>query len=81
MHNNSHYEQFLSWAHIWRIVATAQSKYHKGYHPLVPDFHTVTFNDIESVKSVPAQTVAAVMIEPIQGEGGIHVVDDIPYDI
>lgn len=58
------------------LSATAQSKYHKGYHPLVPDFHTVTFNDIESVKSVPAQTVAAVMIEPIQGEGGIHVVDE-----
>lgn len=58
------------------LSATAQTKYQQGYHPLVPDFHTVTFNDIESVKSVDAKSVAAVIIEPIQGEGGIHVVDE-----
>lgn len=57
------------------LSATAQSKYHKGYDPLVPDFHTVTFNDIDSVKAVDAKSVAAIIVEPIQGEGGIHVVD------
>jgi len=58
------------------LSATAQTKYHQGYHPLVPDFQTVTFNDIESVKSVDPKSVAAVIVEPIQGEGGIHVVDE-----
>lgn len=57
------------------LSATAQTKYHQGYHPLVPDFQTVTFNDIDSVKSINPDSVAAVIIEPIQGEGGIHVVD------
>ncbi|RTL36638.1 MAG: aspartate aminotransferase family protein [Candidatus Melainabacteria bacterium] len=57
------------------LSATAQTKYHKGYHPLVPDFETVTFNDIDSVKSVDPNKVAAIILEPIQGEGGIHVVD------
>ncbi|HEY9733666.1 MAG TPA: aspartate aminotransferase family protein [Drouetiella sp.] len=57
------------------LSATAQAKYQKGYEPLVPGFQTVTFNDIDSVKSVPSQSVAAVIVEPIQGEGGIHVVD------
>ncbi len=57
------------------LSATAQTKYHQGFHPLVPDFQTVTFNDIQSVQSIDPKTVAALIIEPIQGEGGIHVVD------
>lgn len=57
------------------LSATAQTKYHKGYHPLLPDFQTVTFNNIASVKSVDPKAVAAIILEPIQGEGGIHVVD------
>jgi acetylornithine/N-succinyldiaminopimelate aminotransferase len=57
------------------LSATAQTKYHQGYHPLVPDFQVVTFNDIDSVKSIDPKSVAALIIEPIQGEGGIHVVD------
>jgi len=54
---------------------TAQTKYHQGYHPLVPDVQTVQFNDIEQVLGADLDRVAAIILEPIQGEGGIHCVD------
>jgi acetylornithine/N-succinyldiaminopimelate aminotransferase len=57
------------------LSATAQTKYHEGYHPLVPDFQTVAFNDIDAILAVDLQSVAAIIIEPVQGEGGVHVVD------
>jgi acetylornithine/N-succinyldiaminopimelate aminotransferase len=57
------------------LSATAQTKYHKGYHPLVPEFQTVIFNDFESILTADLQSVAAIIIEPVQGEGGVHLVD------
>ncbi|MFW5915203.1 MAG: aspartate aminotransferase family protein, partial [Planctomycetota bacterium] len=58
------------------ITATGQDKYHRGYLPLLPGFEHVPFNDIDAVRSAMDEETAAVMLEPIQGEGGIHVADD-----
>jgi acetylornithine/N-succinyldiaminopimelate aminotransferase len=55
------------------VTATAQPKYHEGFLPLLPGFAYVPFNDVDALKSAFSDEVAAVMIEPIQGEGGINV--------
>jgi acetylornithine aminotransferase len=53
------------------MSATGQEKIQKGFHPLVPGFKTIPFNDIDALKAVIDDTVCAVMLEPIQGEGGV----------
>jgi len=55
------------------VTATAQPKYHEGFLPLLPGFIYVPFNDIEAMESAFSDEVAAVMVEPIQGEGGINI--------
>ena len=55
------------------VTATAQPKYHEGFLPLLPGFTYVPFNDIEALESAFNDEVAAVMVEPIQGEGGINI--------
>jgi predicted acetylornithine/succinylornithine family transaminase len=55
------------------VSATAQPKYHEGFLPLLPGFVYVPFNDIEAMEAAFGDEVAAVMVEPIQGEGGINV--------
>ncbi|OHB74838.1 MAG: acetylornithine aminotransferase [Planctomycetes bacterium RBG_16_55_9] len=55
------------------VTATAQPKYHEGFLPLLPGFVYVPFNDVAALESAFSDEVAAVMIEPIQGEGGINV--------
>ena len=55
------------------VSATAQPKYHEGFLPLLPGFIYVPFNDIKALESAFSDEVAAVMIEPIQGEGGINI--------
>jgi len=55
------------------LTATAQEKYHKGFDPLVPGFRYVPFNDVESLKRAINEKTCAVMLEPIQGEGGGRV--------
>jgi len=55
------------------VTATAQPKYHEGFLPLLPGFVYVPFNDIAALESAFTDEVAAVMVEPIQGEGGINV--------
>lgn len=55
------------------VTATAQPKYHEGFLPLLPGFKYVPFNDIAALEAAFDDEVAAVMVEPIQGEGGINV--------
>jgi len=55
------------------ITATGQPKYHQGFEPMVPGFKYAKFNDLESFSSLVGEKTCAVMVEPIQGEGGIHV--------
>ncbi|AQQ70341.1 Acetylornithine aminotransferase [Limihaloglobus sulfuriphilus] len=61
---------------IATVTATGQPKYHKGFLPLVPGFKHIPFNDIKALEAAFDDEVAAVMIEPIQGEGGINVATD-----
>lgn len=55
------------------LSATAQAKYHKGFEPMLPGFTYVPFGDIEAVKAAMDGETCAVMVEPIQGEGGVNV--------
>jgi acetylornithine/N-succinyldiaminopimelate aminotransferase len=55
------------------LTATGQEKFHKGYSPLMPGFKYVPFNNSEAVRNVIGSKTCAVMLEPIQGEGGVGV--------
>jgi len=55
------------------VTATAQPKYHEGFLPMLPGFEYVPFNDCRAIEAAFSDEVAGVMIEPIQGEGGINV--------
>jgi len=55
------------------VTATAQPKYHEGFLPLLPGFVYIPFNDVSALEAAFSDEVAAVMVEPIQGEGGINV--------
>jgi acetylornithine/N-succinyldiaminopimelate aminotransferase len=55
------------------LTATAQPKYHAGLGPMLPGFSYVPWGDIEAVtKKIDHETIA-IMIEPIQGEGGVKI--------
>ncbi len=56
---------------MFALAATGQPKYHEGYTPLVPGFSYAAFNDLESVSRLVDQNTCAVILEPIQAEGGI----------
>jgi acetylornithine/N-succinyldiaminopimelate aminotransferase len=53
------------------IAATGQDKVKKGFEPAVPGFRQVPFNDLEAMEAAISPATAAVLIEGIQGEGGI----------
>jgi acetylornithine/N-succinyldiaminopimelate aminotransferase len=54
------------------VTATGQPKYHNGFLPLPAGFVYVPYNDIDALHQAFDEEVCAVLIEPIQGEGGIH---------
>lgn len=54
------------------VTATGQPKYHAGFEPLPAGFRYVPLNDIEELERAIGPQTAAVMLEPVQGEGGIH---------
>ena len=58
------------------LAATAQEKFHKGFEPVVPGFKYVPFNDIKAVEQAVNEHTCAVLVEPIQGEGGVNVPSD-----
>jgi len=53
------------------VTATGQEKYRKGFDPLPQGFKKVPFNDLKSVEEAVDDSTCAVMVEPVQGEGGI----------
>ncbi len=60
---------------IATLTATGQDKVQKGYEPLLPGFSYVAFNNLEQLKRAVTDKTAAIMLEPVQGEGGIYVAD------
>lgn len=55
------------------LAAAGNPKYLEGFGPEMPGFDRVPFNDLEAVRAAVGAETAAVMIEPVQGEGGVHV--------
>jgi predicted acetylornithine/succinylornithine family transaminase len=54
------------------LSATEQKKFHQGFGPLLEGFTYVSFDDLKAVKDAITDTTCAVMLEPIQGEGGVN---------
>ncbi|MFP6620278.1 MAG: aspartate aminotransferase family protein [Pirellulaceae bacterium] len=57
-------------------TATAQPKYHAGLGPLIAGFQYAPFGDLEAVRSLIDEETCAIMIEPVQGEGGVRLPPD-----
>jgi len=55
------------------LAATAQPKYHEGLNPMLAGFTYLPYGDLSAVENAIDQETAAVMIEPIQGEGGVRM--------
>jgi acetylornithine aminotransferase len=58
---------------IATISATGQEKVRAGFAPMLPGFRYVPFGDIEALRAAVSASTCAVMLEPVQGEGGINV--------
>ena len=58
------------------MMATAQSKVREGFEPWLEGFSYVPFNDLDAIRAAIDEQTVAVMLEPIQGEGGVN----IPHD-
>ena len=58
------------------LSATAQKKIHAGFKPLLPGFKYVPFNNLVALKKAITKKTCAVLIEPIQGEGGVNLAQD-----
>jgi acetylornithine/N-succinyldiaminopimelate aminotransferase len=54
-------------------IATGKAKMQEGFGPIPHGFQRVPFNDIEAVREAVNEDVAAIIVEPVQGEGGINV--------
>ena len=58
------------------VAATGQPHYQEPFQPLLPGFVHVDFNDVEAIMNATTDQTAAVMLEPVQGEGGVNIPDD-----
>lgn len=55
------------------LSATGQEKFHKGFDPLLGGFRYLPFGDLDAVKAAVNSNTCAIMVEPLQGEGGVNV--------
>lgn len=58
------------------LTATGQNKFHEGFGPLLPGFKYVPFNDMAALRAAISDITCAIMLEPIQAEGGVNMPDD-----
>src|SRR5574337_1285444 len=58
------------------VTATGQPKYSQGFEPLLPGFKHIPFDDMPAAERAIDSRTCAVLVEPIQGEGGVRVPDD-----
>ncbi len=54
-------------------IATGKEKMQKGFGPMPEGFHRIPFNDIEAVRKKISEDTAAIILEPVQGEGGVNI--------
>ncbi|MCK5014211.1 MAG: aspartate aminotransferase family protein [Candidatus Omnitrophica bacterium] len=57
------------------LAATGQTKYQEGFGPLPEGFNCVPFNDMAALKAAVSDKTVAIMLEPVQGEGGVNIAD------
>ena len=55
------------------LAATGQPKFSKGFYPRSPGFVHVPFDDLEAAEAAITEATCAIMVEPMQGEGGVHI--------
>ncbi|NOY85215.1 MAG: acetylornithine transaminase [Nitrospirae bacterium] len=55
------------------LAATGQAKYLAGFAPILPGFQQVLFDDVDALAKAVNENTAAVLLEPIQGEGGVQI--------
>ena len=70
------FEQSFHGRTFGAMSATGQDKVRNGFGPLVSEFVTLPFNDVEALKAAVDSETAAIMLEIIQGEGGVNAVTD-----
>jgi acetylornithine/N-succinyldiaminopimelate aminotransferase len=58
------------------VAATGQARFQQPYPPLPTGFVNVEYNNIDAIRSATSDKTCAVMVEPVQGEGGVNVPDD-----
>ncbi len=58
------------------LSTTGQPRYQEGFGPLLPGIDFADYNDLSSVEALVDDETCAVLVEPIQGEGGVHVATD-----
>jgi predicted acetylornithine/succinylornithine family transaminase len=58
------------------VSATAQPKYHQGFEPILPGFQYAPFGDLNAVAKLIDNETCGILVEPIQGEGGINIPPD-----
>ena len=68
-------EQSFHGRTLGALTATGQPKYHDGFAPLLPGVRYVPYNDVAALEAAITPRTGAVLLEPIQGEGGVRVPD------
>ncbi|MXV78639.1 aspartate aminotransferase family protein [Candidatus Poribacteria bacterium] len=58
------------------ITATAQPKYHVGFEPMLEGFKYVPFDDLDATEAAISEKTCAILVEPIQSEGGVNIPSD-----
>lgn len=58
------------------VAATGQAKHQKPFEPLPAGFVNVDYNSLEAIKSATTEKTCAVLLEPVQGEGGVNIPDE-----